>query len=250
MKDLKVSIITVCYNSEKTIKDTIDSVVEQTYHNIEHILVDGVSTDNTLSIIEDYKKNSKDVVFVSEKDDGIYDAMNKGIKIATGDIIGILNSDDFLASDNIIQQIVNVFNSSQCDGSYGNINYVDECDIKNIKRKWVAGNGKFENGWSFGHASFYLKREIYEEYGLYKTHYKISSDYDLMLRLYKNGENLKFAYINEYIMTMRNGGESTRNLKSNIIAFKEAQESLKEYGFKYPTCINIMRVLRKIKQFS
>lgn len=249
MDNIKVSIITACYNSEKTIQDTINSVKNQTYKNIEHILVDGYSTDSTLEIIKKYNEINKNVVYISEKDKGIYDAMNKGIKLATGDIIGILNSDDFFSSNNIIEKIVNMFIKNKCDGIYGNINYVDITDLNFIKRKWVAGKGKFENGWSFGHASMYLYKKVYEKYGLYKTNYRISSDYDLMLRLHMIDSKIEFSYLDDFIVTMRNGGESTKNLKSNYIAFIEAQKSLKEYGFRYPTITNILRVIRKIRQF-
>ncbi|MGI6627859.1 MAG: glycosyltransferase family 2 protein [Bacillota bacterium] len=250
MHKLKVSIITPCYNSGATIQDTINSVRCQSYNNIEHIFVDGGSTDATLMVIEQYEKNSINVVYVSEPDKGIYDAMNKGIRLATGDIIGILNSDDFLAGARIIEQIVNAFEESRCDVLYGNINYVNPIDTREVQREWVAGRGKFENGWSFGHPSMYVHKRLYDEFGLYKTEYRIASDYDFMLRLNRMGRSTKFHYLDELIVTMRNGGESTRNFWSNCVGFMEAQRSLKEYEYEHPTLVNIARVLRKLKQFG
>ncbi|MFT5813069.1 MAG: glycosyltransferase involved in cell wall biosynthesis [Francisellaceae bacterium] len=225
---MKVSIITVCYNSEKTIEDTLKSIQCQIYSDIEYIVVDGLSKDSTNSIINKYN----DIVstHVSEKDKGLYAAMNKGIALATGDIIGILNSDDILASKNTIQNIVNSID--KCDGVYGDVGfYSDDCFLN--KKRHYSSKGftkeKFSRGMMPAHPSFYAKKECYERAGFYRTDFKIASDFDMVLRIFSL-PNTSFTYFEEEIVKMRLGGVSTSGFMSNYILNKEILESCQSNG--------------------
>ena len=175
---MKISIITVTYNSSKTLKDTLESVLKQTYTNYEHIIVDGLSKDNTMQIVKEYetKYNGK-LRYISEKDSGLYDAMNKGIKMATGDIIGILNSDDIYAHENVLQKIVEKFEETNCDGTYASLIFMDEETMSKPKRIWNSPKGKLENGWHPAHPTLYLKKEVYDKVGLFNLNYRIAADY-------------------------------------------------------------------------
>jgi glycosyltransferase involved in cell wall biosynthesis len=197
---MKVSIITVCFNSKKTIEDTLKSVQSQTYPNIEYIVIDGNSKDCTNEIVSKYK----DVVsvHVSESDNGLYDAMNKGIKFATGDIIGVLNSDDIFANDNIIQQIVNSIGTYQ--GVYGDVGFYSEHAFADKKRHYSSKGftkDKFSRGMMPAHPSFYARKECYERAGLYRTDFKIASDFDMVLRIFSL-PNTSFTYLKEEIVKM------------------------------------------------
>lgn len=206
---MKISIITVTYNSGKTLKDTLESVLKQTYTNYEHIIVDGLSKDNTMQIVKEYetKYNGK-LKYITEKDSGLYDAMNKGIKMATGDIIGILNSDDIYAHENVLKEIVEKFKETNCDGTYANLIFMDEETMSKPQRIWNSPKGKLENGWHPAHPTLYLKREVYDKIGLFNLNYKICADYDFMIRMMKD-EKINLQYINEYLIYMRSGGTST-----------------------------------------
>lgn len=218
---MKISIITASYNSSKTIAECIESVYKQTYSNIEHIIVDGASTDKTLEIINTTPNRVTKII--SEPDKGIYDAMNKGIKLASGDVIGILNSDDFLTSDNVIEKIADTLKSKQIDGIYGDICFVRPENTSKVVRYYTSRLFKpfmFRFGFMPPHPSFYVRRKWYENLGLYKTDYKIAADYELLIR-FLNVNKVRTNYLNTCIVTMRTGGESTRNLKSNWILNKE-----------------------------
>ena len=185
---MKISVITVSYNSDKTIKDTFDSVLMQTYREIEYIIIDGQSTDRTLEIIKEYAKKFQkigiDVKWISEKDKGIYEAINKGVNIATGDVIGILNSDDYYANNNILANISNSFKGNGCDCIYGNLKYINR-ESGSITRIWKSRTftkGLFEKSWTPAHPTFYCKKSIYDKYGLYRTDFKIAADVELMFR--------------------------------------------------------------------
>ena len=227
---MKVSIITVCYNSEKTIKDTLQSVHSQTYPDIEYIVIDGLSNDSTNNIVKKYR----DIVsiHISEKDNGLYDAMNKGIKAASGDLIGILNSDDILASKNTIQHIVDCI--GQNDGVYGDVCFYSDDDFLNKKRHYSSSfftKEKFSRGMMPAHPSFYAKKECYEKVGLYRTDFQIASDFDMVLRIFSLS-NTSFTYLEEEIVKMRLGGVSTSGFMSNYILNKEILESCKNNGIK------------------
>jgi len=205
---MKVSIITVCFNSKHTIAETINSVLSQDYKNIEYIVVDGNSADGTLEIISKYRgKISK---FLSEPDNGIYDAMNKGIKLASGDTIGILNSDDIYANSSVIANIANFITNNNLDAVYGDIVYVDKHKTNKIKRYWKAGNykkGAFLYGWAPPHPAFFCRKQIYEKYGSFRTDLKIAADFELMLRLMEKYE-IKTGYLPEIMVKMREGGKA------------------------------------------
>ena len=183
---MRISVITVVHNNVENIKDAIDSVHGQTYKNIEHIIIDGLSTDGTVEIVKSYgKKINK---FITEKDKGIYDAMNKGITLASGDIIGILNSDDIYFDDNVLEDVVNVFKEKQSDSIYGDLIYVEKNNINEVVRYWKSSAfklGSFAKGWHPPHPTFFAKRNLYQNYGLFDLNMKVSADFDLMLRFLK-----------------------------------------------------------------
>lgn len=245
---MKISIITVTYNSENTLKDTLESVLNQTYQNYEHIIIDGMSKDNTMKIVKEYeeKYNGK-LKYISEKDTGLYDAMNKGIKMATGDIIGILNSDDKYANENVLQIIANKFKETNCDGTYANLIFMDEETMTKPKRIWKSAYGKLEDGWHPAHPTLYLKKEVYDKIGLFNLKYRIVADYDFMIRMMKD-KTIKLEYIDEYIVYMRVGGASTAGIKGYIKNLKEAHRALKENKIAHPILIDIKRILKTIKQ--
>jgi len=227
---MKISIITATYNSSAYISDCVNSVNNQTYSNIEHIIIDGASKDNTLEIINSIPNRVTKIV--SEPDKGIYDAMNKGIKLATGDVIGILNSDDFFTSDDVIQYVVDTFNKNDIDALYGDVHFVNPDDLSKIVRYYSSAIFKpslFRFGFMPAHPSFYMKRDCYEKHGLYSLDYKIASDYDLLIR-YLHKEKIKYKYINKDFVTMRTGGVSTENFNSIVTLNKEIVRACKKYG--------------------
>ena len=184
---LKISIITVSFNSAKTIKETIESILIQDYNNIEYIIIDGGSSDETIDIVKSYSE--KISYFISEKDNGIYDAMNKGIKAATGDIVGILNSDDFYPNSFVLSNVAKSFKKYNCDAVYGDLVYVKEKDTTQIKRYWQAGNyntSKIKNGWMLPHPTFFVKKVMYDRHGLYNSDLKRAADYEMILKLLLN----------------------------------------------------------------
>ena len=219
---MKVTIITATYNSSDTVRDTLRSVASQSYHSIEHIVVDGASSDHTLDIVSEFPHINK---VISEKDNGIYDAMNKGIALATGDIIGILNSDDFFADDRVVQRIVNAFNQSGCDAVYGDLLYVDRSNVNKIKRVWVAGDYRptlLYRGWMPPHPTFYVRRHCYEQFGHFNTQFKVAADYDILIRLLLVNR-IRVTYIPRVLINMRTGGVSTRSLLQRFSINKEDQ---------------------------
>ena len=217
---MKISLITVVRNGSDTIADTLSSVVSQTWKDIEHIIIDGDSNDNTLEIVSKFPHVSK---VVSEKDEGLYFAMNKGLKLCTGDIIGILNADDVYASIDVIEKVIHSFLNSNADVVYGNLVYVSRNDLNKVIRLWNAGQLKLNSfywGWSPPHPTFFVKRKIYEQYGDFDTRFKIASDYELMLRFLLKYK-IKAFYIDYLIVKMRTGGISSRSLKLRLIANRE-----------------------------
>ncbi len=222
---MKVSIITVVYNNERTIADAIESVLAQTYPDIEHIIVDGKSKDNTLAVINRYQDKLGKII--SEKDKGLYDAMNKGIKAATGDIVGILNSDDFLYDNDVIANIVASFDAGT-DATVANVVFVDQEELK-IRRFYSAKRwkpSKFAWGQAPPHPSFFARRKLFEQYGYYETDYEIAADFELMVRfllLHK----VNWKYLPLITTKMRLGGKSTKNFKSLVINNREKLRACK-----------------------
>lgn len=208
---MKISIITATFNSENFILTNLDSIIKQKHSDYEHIIIDNKSRDNTLEII---KQKGINIKIISERDDGVYDAFNKGIKISDGEIISILNSDDFYYDENILEKINQIFEENDVDIVYGDLKYVKRSDINNIIRFWKSGTYKenyFYKGWSPPHPSFFVKKSVYDKFGLYKKEYGNSADFELMFRFLDN-HNLKSYYLNKTLVTMRTGGKSNNNL--------------------------------------
>ena len=216
---------------------------------IEYILIDGASTDWTLDIISFLK--DKINYFVSEKDNGIYDAMNKGIKVATGEIIGILNSDDFYSNNEVLSKVANIFEETDCDCLYGDLVYVDKGDARNIVRYWKSGKfskKKLRMGWMLPHPTFFVKKEIYEKYGLYNIKLKTAADYEMILRLLHN-DSIKVEYLPEILIKMRIGGESNSSFINRIKGNYEDNLAWDMNNLRKPPFIRFLKPLRKIKQF-
>jgi len=245
---MKISIITVAYNSEATIRDTIKSVLSQTYENVEYIIVDGGSTDSTLSLIEEYKDRIAKVV--SEPDKGIYDAMNKGISMATGDVIGILNSDDFYSNQEVLKKVLESFDV-ETDAVYADLVYVDQKNISKITRKWISGyysKGAFKKGWMPPHPTFFVKAEIYKKYGTYSLELRSAADYEFMLRVIHKHQ-IKLNYLEEIIVKMRTGGESNASFSNRMKANKEDRLAWKMNDLSPGKFTFIRKPLSKIAQF-
>jgi len=223
---LKISIITATYNSAATIGTCIASVNEQTYSDIEHIIIDGASNDNTLEIIKSMPNRVSKIV--SEPDRGIYDAMNKGIKLATGDIIGILNSDDQFYDNHVIKKIVLAFKDRNIDAVYGNLIYsYPSGKVARICKSKSFRPGLFSQSWTPPHPTFYCRKVLYEKFGLYKTDYIIAADVELMLRFIEVNK-IKTRYLNEFLVNMRKGGVSNQGIQSTIIITREIKKAFKE----------------------
>lgn len=224
---MKISVITAVWNSEKTIKDAIDSVLSQTYKNIEYIIVDGESTDGTVDIVKSYgDRISK---FISEKDNGIYYAMNKGIKLVTGDVICFLHSDDIYASSDILQEVANMFESVDTDGIYGDLIYTPKNNTEIVLRYWKGKDfdeSLLPKGWMPAHPTLFLRREVYEKFGCFDTSFKIAADYDFILRILKGG--IKVTYMPKLFYKMRVGGKSNKNIKNIIQKSREDLRALKK----------------------
>ena len=248
-KSTKISIITVAYNSDKTINHTIESVLSQEYNNLEYIIIDGGSTDKTNEIIESY--GDKISQYISEKDDGIYDAMNKGIRISTGKYIGIINSDDFYPDSNIIQKVVNKIEEKKSDCLYADLVYVDSENTKEIKRYWKSGEfnrTNFTKGWMIPHPTFFVSKEIYNTFGLYNLSLKSASDYEMILRLlYKN--KISVSYLPEVIIHMRDGGYSNQSIWSRLRGNNEDLKAWELNGIKSPKFLRLRKPLSKLSQF-
>ncbi len=247
---MKVSIITVTYNSEKYLSDCIESVRKQNYKDIEHIIIDGKSTDNTVNIIRD---NSAHITYwISETDRGMYDAINKGIQMATGNIIGILNSDDMLASADVIRSIADCFETTNTDSVYGDLVYVDPINTQKIIRFWKGISYKrfrFRYGWMPAHPTFYMRRELIAQYGLYENHYFTAADYEFMARyLYKH--KVGATYLEQMIVKMRAGGISNSNLLSRFRANRRDYLAMKKNKIPFSFIVSILKPLIKIPQFK
>ena len=247
--NLKISIITVSFNSVITIRDTIESILSQDYKNIEYIIIDACSKDGTLDIIEEYKERIS--FFISESDNGIYDGMNKGIAAATGDIVGILNSDDFYPNSFVISNVARTFEKQACDAVYGDLVYVKFFNIDKIIRYWQSGQytvKKVKNGWMLPHPTFFVRKYLYDKYGYYNTDLKTAADYEMILKLlYKY--NIKVFYIPMILVKMRMGGASNSSILNRIRANKEDGLAWTKNQLNKPMFVRIKKPLQKIQQF-
>ena len=247
---MKISLITITYNSSKTLKDTILSVLNQTYSNFEYIIVDGNSSDTTISIINEYEsKFDGKIKWISEPDYGLYDAMNKGIQMATGDFVGILNSDDFFTSNNVLQEIANTFEKEKnLDAVYGDIHFVNPDNLDKCVRYYSSNIFKrslMRLGFMPAHPSFYMKKECFDKYGLYKTDYKIAADFEYLLRvIFKH--SIKIKYLPLDMVTMRTGGASTSGIKSHKCIMKEHLRAFRENGIYTNVFLLSLRYIYKI----
>ena len=245
---MKISIITASFNSAKTIKETIESVLSQDYPDVEYIVADGGSKDGTVEILRSYGDKIK---WISEKDSGIYDAMNKGIRLATGEVIGIIGSDDFYPNSTIISQVVGAFKHSNADSVYGDLHYVAEENTSKIIRNWHAGKYKIQNFlyvWMPPHTAYYLRKDIYDKFGLYNTDFKSAGDYELMLRmLYKY--KISTYYLPKVLMKMRVGGTGNASLKNRLRANKEDRLAWKVNGVEPYWFTMLLKPLSKLNQW-
>ena len=247
---MKVSIITATYNSAATLATCMTSVVNQTYNNIEYIIIDGGSTDGTIPMVTKLGEDHPNISFRSEPDKGIYDALNKGIAQATGDIIGFVHSDDFLADPTIIADIVATFEREQVDGVYGNLHYVALEATDKVIRNWVSENYHprlLKKGWMPAHPTLYLKRKLYQDYGSFNLSYKIAADYDFILRIFAD-TNLRFYYLAKTIVKMRIGGASNRSLKNIVLKTKEDYRAVRHNRTGNWLTI-VLKNASKLKQF-
>ena len=244
-----ITIITATYNSEPTIKDTIESVLNQDYKDIEYIIIDGGSKDKTINIIKEFEpKFQGRLKWISEKDKGIYDAMNKGIRMATGDIIGILNSDDFFTSDDVILTVNETFERYNPDAIYGDIHFVNDDNLDKTVRYYSSKIFRRELmrfGFMPAHPSFYIKRECFDKFGLYNISYKIAADFEFLLRTIFIG-NIKTIYIPKDFVTMRTGGASTSGMSSHRLIMKEHLRAFKENSIFTNRILLSMRYIYKI----
>ena len=240
---MKISIITVCYNSESTIRDTIESVLSQSYASIEYIIVDGASSDGTMAVVDEYRDRIATVI--SEPDNGIYDAMNKGIKLATGDVVGILNSDDFYQNNDVIFDVVCHFDSlPDSDVVFGDVVFVAPGKLEKIIRFYRSGHfkpWKLRFGWMPPHPATFIKKCAYDQVGFYSLDYKISSDYEMFVRLLLV-HRLTYSRINKVLVRMRTGGVSTAGIKSRLLLNKEIVRACRKNG----VYTNLVFVLSKL----
>lgn len=246
---MKISLITITYNSVATLEQTLQSVIAQTYPNVEYIVVDGGSSDGTLELVQKYRTHIHQ--FISEADNGLYDALNKGISMATGEVIGILHSDDFYTEATVLEHVAFALKQSQADGLYANLYYVDRQDTNRIVRQWNSGlykPGAFLKGWMPPHPTFFVRKQCYQQYGNFNLSFKSAADYELMLRfIHQHG--IQLCYLPEYIIKMRVGGLSNVTLKNRLRANTEDRNAWRINGLKPRFYTLWLKPLRKLFQF-
>lgn len=244
---MKVSIITCCYNRVNTIRGAIESVLTQDYPNIEYIVIDGASNDGSLEVINEYRERIS--VIVSEPDHGMYEAINKGIRLATGDIVALVHSDDFLYDDHVVSDVVKEFERSQADFLYADGLFVDADNTDRVVRNWIGGNykrGKVKFGWLPLHPTCYIKRSIIELLGQYDETYKMAADTDFLIR-YLYEARLQVTYLHRYVVRMRMGGMSTDRSRMKAM-WKEDIAIMRKHGFS-PVPTKLMKMMWKVPQF-
>jgi glycosyltransferase involved in cell wall biosynthesis len=245
---MKLSIITATYNSAATVADTLASVAGQTYPQVEHVIVDGLSKDNTLVIVADFPHVAQ---VHSGKDKGIYDAMNKGLDLATGEVIGILNSDDVYAHHDVLQKVMACFQDASVDAVYADLQYVAADDLNRVIRTWRSGQGNarsFYYGWMPPHPTFFVRRRVYDQMGNFNLELRSAADYELMLRAFVKHQ-IRVQYIPEILVKMRAGGMSNASLKNRLRANKEDRRAWEINGIQPYFFTTYLKPLRKITQF-
>ena len=249
---MKISIITTTFNSAATIQSCLNSIAEQSFSNIDHIIIDGASSDDTVKIIKSYQENhpERTINLLSEPDNGIYDALNKGIALATGDIVGFVHSDDLLASQHVLDDIAKTFKSKNCDGVFGDLIYVNRKNTDKTIRNWTSCDfniSLLKKGWMPAHPTLYVKKDVYQRFGDFNTQYKIAADYEFILRIFKN-ESLQFCYLPKVIVKMRVGGESNKSVSKVLLKMKEDYKAI-----RYHKTGNLLTLIQKstskLKQF-
>lgn len=245
---MKVSIVTVCYNSSATIASAVDSVLAQKCVDLEYIVIDGDSTDGTLKVLLGY--GSQITHLVSEPDEGIYDAMNKGVALATGDVVGILNSDDFYADEDVLSAVASAFEDPAVDCVYGDLNYVDAEDTNLVVREWRSQPytaGAFRRGWHPAHPSFLVRRSVYERHGLFDTGLPIAADYEFMLRVLEK-HRLQSVYLPKVLVKMRTGGASNASVGNIAKANLQCWKAWRQNGLGVSPLPVLAKPLSKLKQ--
>ncbi len=240
----KVSVVTTTYNDIENLKRILAEVKKQTYPNIEHIIVDGGSTDGTVELLKELEeKEPGRISWMSEKDNGIYDALNKGIRMATGDIVGCCF--DRYADEGVLMRMVEIMEKEGTDGVHGDLCYMDG---DRIVRKWHQGQGVIRSGWMPGHPTLYLKKEVYDKFGLYRTDYRISGDYEFMVRILYRKE-VTLSYLPEILIYMSHGGTSTNSLGAYVESMMEGHRALVENHVPFAWVTDLCRVVRVLSQF-
>lgn len=251
---MKISIITVVYNNRDTIQDAMNSVLSQMYDDLEYIIVDGASTDGTIEVVTETAKKypERSIKVINEKDDGIYDAMNKGIRLATGEVVGLLNSDDVYADNLVLKKVADVFADRLVDVCYADLVYVDKNDLNKVIRYWKScdyRDGLFSKGWAPPHPTFFVRRKVYEKYGVFDLSYRMGNDVDLMMR-FLNKYALKFVYVPKIVVKMRLGGESNRNVINIVRQNCELFRAGKKNDIKiFPPVFIFGKIIARISQY-
>ncbi|MBI3509619.1 MAG: glycosyltransferase [Bacteroidetes bacterium] len=246
---MKISVITACFNNEATIADTVRSVLEQDHDDVEYIIVDGASTDGTMKVIDEF--HSRITKIISEKDNGIYFALNKGIKLASGDVIAFLHADDVYANAHILSRVNRIFSEKKVSSVYGDLVYVERNDLQKTIRRWISCeyyDGIFRKGWMPPHPSFFLTKKCYDEFGMFNTEFRTAADYELMLRMLHRNK-ISTAYIHEVLVKMRAGGMSNKTVKNRIRANREDRRAWKVNGLNPGFFTLTRKPLSKILQF-
>ena len=251
---MRISVVTVCYNAAHTLVDAVDSVLGQTSDpsapfELEYIVVDGASTDGTLDLLARHR--NRIATLISEPDNGLYDAMNKGIKAATGDVVAILNADDVYASTDVLARVAATFRDSGVEAVYGDLNYVTADNLSKVTRRWNAGaytQGAFRRGWMPPHPTLFIRRACYDRWGLFTLKLRSAADYELMLRfIHRHGMTL--AYLPETLVLMRAGGVSNASFKHRIRAHREDWKAWRMNGYHPSPLTMLAKPLRKLPQF-
>ncbi|MFI4937112.1 MAG: glycosyltransferase family 2 protein [Candidatus Berkiellales bacterium] len=249
-KPLTLSIVTVCYNSARTIEETLSSVLSQDYPHVQYIVVDGASTDGTLEVLKRYEDRIHTII--SEPDEGIYHAMNKGISRATGDVVGLLNADDLYAHPRVISAIAEAFHNSEIDACYGDLVYFKENDPNKIHRYWRSNAfipGSFAKGWSPAHPTFFVRKAIYDRYGFFDTRYSMGNDIELMMRFLEK-HRINSLYLGIVLVKMRLGGVSNQSIKNIIEQNKNVVQAARDLGIPISVLQFIgCKLLNRISQF-